>query len=255
MTITILGSGTSTGIPTLSCQCSTCISDDPRDKRLRSSVHIQNEDTSIVIDTSADFRQQLIRESVNSLDAVLYTHHHFDHIGGFDDLRGFNYSQRRPMPIYLSKITLSHLKKTFSYAFGECSQLGGGIPEIEINIIRPYEPFQIGSLLIEPVALLHGEMEVFGFKVGNFAYCTDTNHIPDETKKKIAGSRLLILDALRPQPHSTHFHLEQSIREAQQLNCEMTYFTHIAHQTKHSEVEKLLPDRIELAYDGMKIEL
>jgi phosphoribosyl 1,2-cyclic phosphate phosphodiesterase len=249
---TILGSGTSSGIPTIGCRCDTCTSDDPRDKRLRTSLLIESETTTIVIDTTPDFRQQMLRADVRKLDAVLYTHQHFDHIGGFDDLRAFNYIARKPMPIYLSEDTFLRLKRTFYYAFEEPEQIGGGVPIVDVNIIDTHQ-IRIGDIDIQPIPLLHGKLNVLGFRIGNFAYCTDTNHIPQESLKYLLNLDFLIIDALRFVPHSTHYSKDEAIEVIEMIKPKKAYLIHMAHQLKHSECERSLPANINLTYDGLEI--
>lgn len=249
--ITLLGTGTSSGVPLLACDCTTCISKDSRDKRLRCSVLIESKDTTIVIDTSSDFRQQMLLYNVKKIDAVVYTHHHFDHIGGFDDIRAYNYIQQKPMPIYLNKTTYDGLKRTFTYAFEIPDQIGGGVPLIDINYINR-DTININGIEIMPIPYMHGNLEVLGFRIGNFAYCTDTNFIPDDSIEKLQGLDILILDALRYQNHPTHFTVDQALECALKINAKETYFTHIAHQIKHSELEAKLPKTIYIAYDGLE---
>ena len=251
---TLLGTGTSSGVPTIGCKCEVCQSDDPKDKRLRCSLLIETNSTTVVIDTSSDFRQQMILHNVDKLDAIVYTHQHFDHIGGFDDIRAFNFVQKKPTPIYINKSTLNSLKKTFSYAFGEAVQTGGGLPLFEVNEINR-DNFIIGDIEFQIIPLMHGVIEVLGFRIGNFAYCTDTNFIPNESLNKLNDLEILILDALRYHPHPTHFTVEESIKIANKLKANSTYFTHIAHQISHSELSKRLPQNIHLAYDGLTFEL
>lgn len=247
----VLGTGTSTGIPTIGCDCTTCQSDDIRDKRLRCSILIRTDSTSVLIDTTPDFRQQMLKFEIRKLDAVLFTHQHYDHIGGFDDLRPYNYLMKKPIPIYSNDITYEHLLKVFEYAFIPPEQIGGGVPEI-INHIVKDESFNIGDLNILPLKLYHGKMEVLGFRIGNFAYCTDTNNIPESTIEKMYGLDYLIIDALRYHEHSTHFCLKESLEIINKLNPKQAYLTHIAHQIKHSECDSILPENVRVCFDGLK---
>lgn len=248
---TLLGTGTSSGVPTIGCKCPVCLSDDPKDKRLRCSLLIETQSTTVVIDTSADFRQQMIKHSVDKIDAIVYTHQHFDHISGFDDIRAYNFIQHKPTPIYINNSTFSSLKNTFSYAFGEAVQVGGGLPLVDINMIDR-EDFKIGDIEFQIIPMEHGKIEVLGFRIGSFAYCTDTNYIPDTSLDKLKELDVLMLDALRYHPHPTHFTVEESINIAKQLKAKETYFTHIAHQISHSLLSKELPKSINLAYDGLE---
>ncbi|MDC1068046.1 MBL fold metallo-hydrolase [Candidatus Kapabacteria bacterium] len=249
---TLLGTGTSSGVPTISCKCDTCVSNDIRDKRLRCSVMIETDTTRVIIDSSADFRQQMLKYNVDKLDAVVYTHHHFDHISGFDDIRAFNFTSKKQMPIYLNSKTLESIKSIFSYAFGKAEQIGGGIPKIDVNIIEE-DNFIIGDIEFEIIKLMHGNLPVLGFRIGNFAYCTDTNYISEESLSKLKGLDYLILDSLRFTPHPTHFTIEESIDIAKRIGAKQTYFTHIAHNIKHSVVDPTLPKNINLAFDGLEI--
>ena len=213
---------------------------------------IESENTTIVVDTSPDFRQQMLSANVNDLDAVLYTHQHFDHIGGFDDIRAFNYHTRKPMQIYLSEDTFIRLKRTFYYAFEKPEQIGGGVPMVEVNIIDN-ETIRIGDIEIQPIPLLHGKLNVLGFRIGKFAYCTDTNHIPEASMKELKELDTLIIDALRFTPHSTHFSLDEAINVIKKIKPNKAYLIHMAHQMKHADCEKNLPENIRLAYDGLEI--
>lgn len=252
--VTVLGSGTSSGVPTIGCRCATCLSNDSRDKRLRPSLLVQSDTTTVVIDTSSDFRQQMLRCDVRSLDAVVYTHHHFDHIGGFDDIRAYNFFLNRPMSIYLMAETFAVLRRMFIYAFECAGQTGGGVPVVDTHIIGD-DQFSIGDLLFTPIPLLHGSMRVNGYRIGNFAYCTDTNGIPDASIALLEGVEVLILDALRYHEHPTHFTVDQAIDVAQRIGARKTYFTHIAHNILHAELESTLPEGIAPGYDGLVIDL
>ncbi len=251
---TFLGTGTSSGVPTIACNCPTCTSDDPRDRRLRTSLLVESGNTTVLIDTSPDFRQQMLLHGVQKLDAVLYTHSHFDHIGGFDDLRAFNYKTRKPVAVFVNDDTLEKLSRSFFYAFELPEQLGGGVPVVNINMIGD-SPIVVGDIAIQPVPMLHGILPVLGFRIGNFAYCTDTNRIPEESMKMLCGLEVLVLDALRYTKHSTHFSIDESVAVARELNPVVTYFTHIAHQVKHSEAEPKLPPGINIAWDGLVVEI
>lgn len=254
MKVTVLGSGTSSGVPTVGCTCATCLSDDPRDKRLRPSLLIQSETTTVVIDTSSDFRQQMLQYKVRTLDAAVYTHHHFDHIGGFDDIRAFNFIQGRPLDIFLMAETLEELHRTFVYAFEPPKQVGGGIPLIDIHLVDE-APFTIGDITLTPIPLRHGLLRVNGYRINNFAYCTDTNFIPETSMPLLEGLDVLILDALRYQGHPTHFTVEEAVEVARKIGAKKTYFTHISHALRHCALEGELPEGIAPGYDGLVIEV
>lgn len=250
--ITVLGSGTSMGVPTIACDCPTCTSDDPKDNRTRSSLLIQSDSTTVLIDTSSDFRAQMLKHKIRKIDAILFTHHHFDHISGFDDIRPLNFFNKQIMPVYATPKTFKELKRVFIYAFEEPEQVGGGVPHLEMINIEPYIPFRIGDIEFMPIRLLHGKLEVIGFIVNNFAYCTDTNFIPEESMELLRGKDYLIIDALRHEKHETHYCLRESLEIAEKLGIKQTYFTHIAHQIKHGDVESCLPKGRNLAYDGLE---
>lgn len=250
--ITVLGSGTSSGVPVIGCTCETCTSDDPRDKRLRVAIHIQNHDTSLIIDTGPDFRQQMLKYSVTAPDAVIYTHHHFDHIGGFDDIRAYNFLLRKKIPIYLLEETFEVLKRTFLYAFERPDFVGGGIPEVETHIISD-QVFKIGSLEIIPIPLQHGPLRVNGYRIGNFAYCTDTNFISEASMKLLEGVEYLIIDGLRFEKHPSHFTIPEAVEIAKKIAPRNTFITHLAHNILHKKIERELPENVYLCYDGLII--
>jgi len=248
--VTILGSGTSTGVPLIGCDCPVCTSIDPRDSRLRTSIKIQNKDTVVVIDTTPDFRYQMLRTKTTHLDAVVFTHPHRDHYAGLDDIRPFNFFSNKPMHVYANALTQVAIKRDFYYAFEEKKDVG--LPEMILHTIDN-APFTIGSLTFTPIQVMHREMPVLGFRIGDFTYITDANFITDAEKEKIKGSRVLILNALRPQDHPTHFNLAEAIALATELAIPAVYFTHFSHQIGlQAAVEAELPSHIRMAYDGLQ---
>ncbi len=252
MKVTFLGSGTSSGVPTVACTCATCLSTDPRDKRLRPSIWIQRGEESVIVDTSSDFRQQCLRAHIMSLDAVVYTHHHFDHIAGFDDLRAYNFKLRRPIPVYMMPETLQNIKQVFGYAFGENLTPGSSVPLVDVRTILD-DPFTIGSMEFIPLRLQHGTMRVNGYRIGSFAYCTDCNGISDSAMERLQGVDTLVLDALRITTHPTHFSLTEAIEAVSRIGARHTYFTHIAHDIRHAMIEPTLPEGVHLAYDCLEL--
>jgi phosphoribosyl 1,2-cyclic phosphate phosphodiesterase len=251
--VEILGSGTSMGVPMVGCDCRVCLSKDPRDKRLRTSALIKTENTQILIDTSVDHRQQMLRAGVTHLDGVIFTHHHVDHILGLDDLRCFNIRNKTSIPLYGLGETMKNIKRVFTYAFNVNAVLSG-VPRLTVNIIND-RPFRINGIEILPIPLLHGTLPILGFRVGDFAYCTDVNQIPETTYERLRNLKVLILGALRFKPHPTHFTIEEAVRETLRIGAEKTYFTHISHSVFHRETEEQLPEGIRLAYDGLKFVL
>lgn len=246
--ITFLGTGTSSGVPMIACACAVCTSADKKDKRLRSSILVESETTTIVVDTTPDFRYQMLRADVKKLDAVLFTHPHKDHIAGLDDVRAFNYFQQRPMEIFANSLTEEAIKREFAYVFSDKKY--PGIPNINLNTIDD-SPFVIGDIPIIPVLVWHLKMPVLGFKFGAFTYITDANRIDEEEREKIRGSKAMVLNALRKEKHISHYTLEEAVATIQELGVPNAYFTHISHQLgRHEEVNKDLPDGIELAFDG-----
>lgn len=238
----------------MGCSCATCLSTDPRDKRLRPSILVESETTTVVIDTSADFRYQMLRENVKKIDAVVFTHHHFDHIGGFDDVRAFNFMLRKALPIYLMQETMDNLERTFIYAFMDTGQKGGGVPVVVQHIIDK-EAFRVGDIDFMPIPMMHGKMRVNGYRIGNFAYCTDTNFISEESFALLHNLDILIIDALRYESHTTHFSVDEALAAAKRIGAKQTYFTHIAHNIKHDDLESRLPQGIAICYDGLHFEI
>lgn len=254
MRITLLGTGTSTGVPMIGCHCRVCTSDDPKDERLRVSALIETDSASILIDTGPDFRQQMLAKGVKKLDAVLYTHYHRDHISGFDDLRAFQFL-KIPVPMcYATQETFDVIRRTFPYAFGIVANTGGAeVPSIPFTIIEK-DRFEVGGLVIEPIPIDHGMMDILGFRIGNFAYVTDCKHIPVASKEKLKGLQVLVLDGLRHKVHPTHNTIEEAIAAAKELAPKMTYLIHMNHDILHAETEAKLPPNVRLGWDGLEIE-
>jgi phosphoribosyl 1,2-cyclic phosphate phosphodiesterase len=249
--ITFLGTGTSSGVPVIACDCSVCTSNDKKDNRLRPSIMVQSEKTTIVVDTTPDFRYQMLREKVRNVDAILFTHPHKDHIAGLDDVRAFNFFNKRKMDVYANSLTEEALKREFGYAFADKKY--PGVPDIDLNTIT-LDPFSIGDIFIIPVQVWHLKMPVLGFRFGKFTYVTDANRIDEEEKQKIRGTEIFVVNVLRKQSHVSHFSLGEAIDLVQELKIPMSYFTHISHQLGlHQAIEAELPDNIHLAYDGLVI--
>jgi phosphoribosyl 1,2-cyclic phosphate phosphodiesterase len=251
--ITFLGTGTSGGVPMIACQCYVCRSTDKRDKRLRSSILVESDQTRFVIDTTPDFRYQMLRQQVNNLDAVLFTHPHKDHIAGLDDVRAYNFFQEQPMQIFANQMTIDALMREFAYAFADKKY--PGVPNLELNTIAT-ESFLIGDVPIIPIAVWHLKMPVLGFRMGDFTYITDANRMEDDEKAKIKGSKVMVLNALRKEKHISHYSLSEAIELVQELEVPQAYFTHISHQMgTHAEIEKELPAGIHLGWDGLRISI
>jgi phosphoribosyl 1,2-cyclic phosphate phosphodiesterase len=254
MRITLLGTGTSTGVPMIACDCTVCRSDDPRDKRLRVSVLIEHGDKNIVIDTSADFREQMLRHQVTHLESVIYTHHHYDHIAGFDDLRAFQFLRKKAPTCYADAATADNIKRVFNYAFGAAIQKGGGLPEVPVKEIST-TPFDVLGLNVIPVPLLHGKMPILGFRIGGFAYLTDCNSIPTSSMELLKGLEVLVLDGLRHKPHPTHLSIGEAVALAKKIGARMTYLTHMNHDILHERDERHLPHDVRFGYDGLSFEI
>jgi phosphoribosyl 1,2-cyclic phosphate phosphodiesterase len=249
--VTFLGTGTSQGIPLIGCPCQVCVSKDPMDKRLRSSVFIEINGINLIIDTGPDFRQQMLREEVKQLDAVIFTHSHKDHTAGFDDIRAFNYIQKRAMDVFANDEVETALKRDFHYIFDEFKY--PGVPDIVLHHIEN-KPFEFKGITIIPILVHHFKMPVFGFRINDFTYITDANSIGEAEMEKIKGTKYLVLNALRREKHISHFNLEEAIALAKEIGAEHTYFTHISHQLGlHKNVNQELPEGIQLAFDGLKI--
>lgn len=252
MTITFLGTGTSQGVPVIACSCEVCTSTDPRDKRLRSSILIEDKGKVIVIDSGPDFRYQMLRAKVKHLDAIVFTHEHKDHIAGMDDIRAFNYRQEAAIDIYATMRVQEALKKEFSYVFAEMKY--PGIPEVELHTID-LNPFMIGDIKFVPIEVMHYKLPVLGFRIGDFTYITDAKTISEQEKQKIKGTKTLVINALQIEKHISHFTFVEAVAFAKEIGAERTYFTHISHRLgRHESILGLLPPNIALAYDGLVLE-
>jgi phosphoribosyl 1,2-cyclic phosphate phosphodiesterase len=256
--ITVLGSGTSHGVPFIGCTCAVCTSVDPRDKRTRPSILIDLETDGptryVLVDTSTDLRQQCLANGVTRVDAILFTHAHADHVCGFDDIRRFNRLQNAPLACFGSAATLADLRRTFAYAFAPATQQGGGLPQARLLTLGG-GPFCLGRVEVVPVPVMHGRLPVLGFRIGSFAYLTDCNAIPDASWPLLDGVTTLVLDALRRRPHSTHFNLDEAVAVVRRLGAPRAYFTHVSHDLAHAGTCASLPPGIDLAYDGQVIEV
>ena len=253
MTITFLGTGTSQGVPVIGCTCQVCKSLDHRDKRLRSSIHILKDDLSFIIDSGPDFRQQVLREQIKRLDALLFTHGHKDHTAGMDDVRSFNFLQGEEIPVYTREEVLEQLRKEYSYIFSNHTY--PGVPRVGLNEIGN-KPFDVKGVSFTPIEVMHYKLPVLGFRIDDFTYITDANRIEASQLKKIRGSRVLVLNALQIEPHISHFNLSEAIDVITDIGPETAYLTHLSHKLGlHSEISAMLPSNVKLAYDGLKINL
>lgn len=253
MKIVFLGTGTSQGVPAIACGCEVCMSKDPKDNRTRSSVLINTNGENLVIDTGPDFRQQVLREEVKSLSAVLYTHEHRDHVAGLDDIRPFNYIQKSPIDVYGEERIKKTLYKEFEYIFAERKY--PGIPQVNFHVIKNY-PFKVKETEVMPIRVQHYRLPVFGYRIGEFTYITDANYIAEEEKEKMYGTKYLVVNGLRQKKHMSHFSLDEAIDLVNEISPKRAYITHISHHMGlHDEVQKSLPYNVQLAYDGLSIEI
>ncbi len=251
--ITILGSGTSLGVPMIACSCKVCQSTNPKDKRQRASVLIQSGETNLVIDTGPDFRMQMLQSGLTHLEGILITHSHKDHTAGLDDVRAFNWINNTPAHVYAEAPVIKSLRQEFAYAFSESKY--PGLPEIILNKIDEH-PFEIEGIPIIPIRVMHHLLPILGFRIGDFTYLTDTNHVPEREYSKIRGSKVLVVDGLRHDTHISHFNLSQALELIAELKPDKAYITHISHQMGlHDTINPTLPPNVELAYDGLLIEL
>ena len=250
---TFLGTGTSQGVPVIGCQCAVCASADARDARLRSSLLLSSSDANVVVDTGPDFRQQMLRAGVERLDAVVYTHEHKDHVAGMDDIRPFNYMQRRPMPLHASERVQQALKREFHYAFDD--KVYGGVPQVSLRLMDGVTPFEIDGIRWTPLPVMHGAMPVHGYLVDGLAYITDANSMPESTMDLIRGVDVLVLNALRHERHYSHYSLSEALEVAKLVGARQTWFTHVSHlMGTHASVLETLPAGVALAHDGLVLE-
>ncbi|QXD16628.1 MBL fold metallo-hydrolase [Rhodocaloribacter litoris] len=256
--VTLLGTGTSTGVPVIGCDCRVCRSDDPRDHRTRCACLVTCGDLHLVIDTGPDFRRQALREGFRRVDAVLFTHHHFDHVVGLDDLRPFFFDNRAPIPCFARPNTADVLRSMFRYIF--CDGSYPGVPKLHLRAVEG--PFEVASrygtgrsVHVEPVEVFHGALPLYGYRIGRFAYLTDTSRIPDESLARLHGLDVLVLDALRYEPHPTHFTIDEAVAVARHLGARQTYLIHMTHSILHAEVDARLPKGVNLGYDGLSFDV
>ena len=252
MKLTFLGTGTSTGVPSIACDCETCLSEDPRDKRLRTSVLIEHAGKTILVDTSSDFRQQALRANIRRLDAVLITHCHVDHVFGLDDIRPLNF-RYGALPIFANDIAWIDLRRIFQYIF-KPTHFGGGLPQLIPHTVVHNAPFCIGEMNITPLEVIHGKLPVIAYRFNDLAYATDLNFISEETIAGLQGLDVLVLDCVRLKPHSTHLGLNESLEYIERIKPKRAFLTHLNHDVMYSRDSTLLPENVQFAYDGLVIE-
>ncbi len=254
MRITFLGTGTSTGVPAIGCDCAVCRSDDPRDQRWRPSIFIELADgTSVLVDAATDLRAQALRFGVRRIDAILFTHSHADHVLGLDEVRRYNHLQRATIPCYGDARTIADVRRMFAYVFEPTDQPGGGLPQLATFTLAG--AFSLGHATFVPVPVWHGKRSILGFRVGAFAYLTDCSAIPDASWPLLEGVDVLVIDALRRRPHSTHFSIDQAVEAASRIGPSRAYFTHMCHDLPHAATCESLPVHMQLAYDGLRLDL
>ncbi|MFO7620097.1 MAG: MBL fold metallo-hydrolase [Bacteroidales bacterium] len=251
MKITFLGTGTSQGVPVIACDCEVCLSEDPHDKRLRTSLLVESDETTLLIDAGPDFRQQMLRENVMRVDSIILTHEHKDHIAGLDDVRAFNYKSQDAIDIYAEERVLKAIRKEYSYVFAEYQY--PGIPRMRLNTISEYG-FNINGIPIIPIRVFHYRLAVYGFRIGNFAYITDANYVPEESKEKLFGVKYLVVNALRKEKHISHFSLREAVDLIREISPRRAFITHMSHQMGlHDKVSAELPPGIIMAWDGLSV--
>lgn len=252
--LVLLGTGTSHGVPIIGCHCAVCTSTDPRNNRTRTGVAVHSGEGTFLIDTSPELRIQLLRERIDVAHAVVYTHNHADHLFGLDDLRLFGYRLKRAIPLYCEEAVERHIRAAYSYAFGphDPDMHYGAIPQLELRRIG-LEPFEVLGVPVIPIRLMHGKLPVLGFRIGNVAFCTDVSFIPEESWSRLEGLDVLIVDALRDQPHETHFGIPQALEAIERVKPRRAYLTHVSHYLEYHETNARLPKGVELAYDGLRI--
>ena len=254
MKITFLGTGTSQGVPVIACECEVCSSHDHHDKRLRVSVLLEIEGKNLLIDAGPDFRYQMLRAGVKNLDAILFTHEHKDHVAGLDDIRAFNYKQQSEIDINAHRRVQDALKREFHYIFSGNNY--PGIPQLKLNDIEDDKTFAVAGIEIIPITVMHFQLPVYGFRIGNFTYITDAKTISDEQKEKIRGTEILVVNALQKESHISHFTLSEALDFAAEINAHKTYITHVSHRLgTHHEISRELPVGVFLAYDGLELEV